>query len=170
MITVFHFASFFFCFGFLPFWCSFYFYFFSGGGWVLVVKELKKSIFKHINKMRLCSMNAFTILFYFIFFLAQRKIISLQKGGEKKNTHTHNPKVNKKKNHTHNQKAMNQQLEPILLLHRTKNYSPPITHDLCSSKLCISLKDKWGIHGESLSALLPFISLKQRWDIHLEFL
>jgi hypothetical protein len=53
---------------------------------------------------------------------------------------------------------------------KTKNYSPPITHDLCSAKLCISLKDKWGIHGESLFVLLPFISLKQRWDIHLEFL
>jgi hypothetical protein len=57
-------------------------------------------------------MNAsFTIYIYIFlkFFLAQRKIISLQKGGEKKTQ----PKGQQKKNHTHNQKAMNQ-LEPIL--------------------------------------------------------
>lgn len=37
---------------------------------------------------------------------------------------------------------------------RTKNYSPPITHDLCSCKLCISLKDKLVIHGLKLVCLI----------------
>jgi len=82
------------CFFFLLLWfftllVLFFFFFLGVGGWGLVVKELKKSIFKHINKMRLCSMNAFAILFLIFLNLAQRKIISLQKGGKKK----HNPKV-----------------------------------------------------------------------------